>query len=288
MGTQEGEEKGDARVDKVVMDAEIQILVKADGAKTVAMEVSLDAKVRDVARRVLRSGSEDHQDMYVVSDGRVLKGNEELGSCGVRDGSTVQVVRRLRGGGRSKGKVPSGGKKKSPKKVEQNDQSTKEKSLPEVDVVVEMFDRCSRTGVGGLSAEMMEAMLGMDDEQTEKMLRMIRSNFTEEVGGDPEMVIGGIKKFVQERKRRREVQREEETRKAKEKQEKEVRTGRGNAGLVQGEDERCRGNEASGKGKGKGREGKGEHGKEGGQGGEGARQTMPSEEDEEDEPRSGA
>ena len=124
-----------------------------------------------------------------------------------------------------------------------------------------------RTGVGGLSAEMIEAMLGMDDEQTEKMLRMIRSNFTEEVGGDPEMVIGGIKKFVQERKRRREVQREEETGKAKEKQEKEVRTGRGNAGLVQGEDERCRGNEASGKGKGKGREGKVEHGKEGGQGG---------------------
>ena len=55
MGTQEGEEKGDAMVDKVVMDAEIQIFVKADGAKTVAMEVSLDAKVRDIARRVLRS-----------------------------------------------------------------------------------------------------------------------------------------------------------------------------------------------------------------------------------------
>ena len=74
MSTQEGEEKGDARVEKVVMDAEIQIFVKADGAKTVAMEVSFDAKVRDVVRRVLRSWSEDDQDMYVVSDGRVLKG----------------------------------------------------------------------------------------------------------------------------------------------------------------------------------------------------------------------
>ena len=58
------------------MDAEIQTFVKAGGAKTVAMEVSLDAKVRDVAR-VLRSRSEDDQDMYVVSDGRVFKGNEE-------------------------------------------------------------------------------------------------------------------------------------------------------------------------------------------------------------------
>ena len=129
VGTQKGEEKGDARVEKAVTDAEIQIFVKADGAKAVAMEVSLDAQVRDVARSVLSSGSEYDQDMYVVSDGRVLKGNEELGNCGVRDGSTVQVVRRLRRGGRSKGKVPSGGNK-SPKKVEQNDQSTKEKSLP--------------------------------------------------------------------------------------------------------------------------------------------------------------
>ena len=126
----------------------------------------------------------------------------------------------------------------------------------------------------------MEVMLEMEDEQMEKMLGMLRSNFTEEFGGDPEMVIGGIKKFVQERKRRGEVQREQETGRAEEKQEKEVRIGRGNAG---GEDERCPGNEATGKGKGKGREGKGGHGKEGGRGGKGARQKMPSEEDEEDE-----
>ena len=56
-----------------------------------------------------------------------------------------------------------------------------------------------------------------------------------------------------------------------------MRTGRGNAG---GEDERCRGNVASGKGTGEGHEGKGEHEKEGGRGGKGARQKMPSEEDE--------
>ena len=91
----------------------------------------------------------------------MLEGSEEMGSSGVRDGNTVQVVRKLRGGGRSKGKKLGGGNKKSPKKVQQSDQSTKEKSLPEVDVV---FDGCSWTGVGGLSAEMMEAMLGMDDE----------------------------------------------------------------------------------------------------------------------------
>ena len=183
------------------------MFVKMDGERTVPMEVSLDAKVRDVARRVLRSGSEDDQDVYVISDGRVLKASDESRCCGVRDWSTMQVVRRLRAGGRNKSKTPGRGKKKSPKRVQQSDQSTKEQSLPEVDVVVEMFDRCSRTGVGGLSAEIMEAMLGMDDEQTERMLRMIRSSFAEVVGGDPEMVIEGIRKFVQKGRRRKKDQR---------------------------------------------------------------------------------
>ena len=90
------EEKEDARVDKVVMDAEIHIFVKADGEKTVLMEVSSKVKVR-VARRVLRTGESD-QDVYVTSEGRMLEGSEETGSCGVRDGNTVQVVRKLRGG----------------------------------------------------------------------------------------------------------------------------------------------------------------------------------------------
>ena len=140
---------------------------------------------------------------------------------------------------KNKSKTPGGGKKKSPKRVQQSDQSTKEQSLPEVDVVVEMFDRCSRTGVGGLSAEMMEAMLGMDDEQTGRMLRMIRSSFAEVVGGDPEMVIEGIRKFVQKGRRRKKDQQEETRAQGTDEREEtsgpeEVRTGRGSAGLVGG------------------------------------------------------
>ena len=34
----------------------------------------------------------------------------------------------------------------------------------------------------------------------ENMLRVIRSSSAEEVGGDPEVVIRGIRKFVQERR----------------------------------------------------------------------------------------
>ena len=58
------------------------------------------------------------------------------------------------------------------KVVEESEQSATDKKSTETDVVVEMLDRCFQTGVGGWSAEMMEAMSEMDDEQTEKMLEM--------------------------------------------------------------------------------------------------------------------
>ena len=64
--------------------------MKADGAKTIPMEVSLDAKVRDVARRVQRSRNENDQDVYVMSDGRVLKASEEL----EHSASCQEVARR--------------------------------------------------------------------------------------------------------------------------------------------------------------------------------------------------
>ena len=41
------------------MDADTQIFVKADREKTVLMEVSCKVKVRDVARRVLRTRESD-------------------------------------------------------------------------------------------------------------------------------------------------------------------------------------------------------------------------------------
>ena len=89
--------------------------------------------------------------------------------------SSYHKVRSSRPSGilpRNKSKMTGERKKKSPKKAEQNDQNTKEKNLPEADMVADMLDRGSRTGVGGWSAEMMEVMLQMKDEQTERMLRM--------------------------------------------------------------------------------------------------------------------
>ena len=83
----------------------IQIFVKMDGSRTVAMDVSQNDKVGDMMKRIPNGG-----DMYVTS-GRVLRRSEELRSCGVSDGSTVEVMSRMRCGGRHKNKRAEAEKK---------------------------------------------------------------------------------------------------------------------------------------------------------------------------------
>ena len=73
----------------------VQMFVKVDGMKTVAMEASPEDKVQKILNTV--SGSD--RDVYVTSGGRILRGSDKLKSCDVRDGSTVEVTSRMRGGG---------------------------------------------------------------------------------------------------------------------------------------------------------------------------------------------
>ena len=85
----------------------VQIFVKVDGMNTVAMEVSPEDKVQKILNTV--SGSD--RDVYVTSGGRILRGSGGLKSCEARDGSTVEVTRRMRGGGKHKDKKGKGKKK---------------------------------------------------------------------------------------------------------------------------------------------------------------------------------
>ena len=78
----------------------VQIFVKVDGGKTSAMEMEMSDKVHDIVKKIPISDL----DVYVTSEGRVLRGCEELKRSGVRDGSTVHVMSRLRGGGKHKDK----------------------------------------------------------------------------------------------------------------------------------------------------------------------------------------
>ena len=60
---------------------------------TVLREVSPEDKVQQIPNTV--SGSD--QDVYVTCEGRMLRTEDQLKSCGVRDGSTIQVMGRMGG-----------------------------------------------------------------------------------------------------------------------------------------------------------------------------------------------
>ena len=78
----------------------VQIFVKVDGMKTVLREVAPEDKVQKIVDIV--SGSD--QDVYPTCEGRMLRKDDELRSCGVTGGCTTQVTSRMRGGGRHKDK----------------------------------------------------------------------------------------------------------------------------------------------------------------------------------------
>ena len=101
-----------------------------------------------------------NDDAYAVRGGKILtpKIIEQLES-----NAFVQVVDRVMGGG-----------KKKKMNVEESDHSATDKSSTETDAVFEAFDRCSRTGTGGRSAEMTEAMLEMDDEMAEGNVKEVK------------------------------------------------------------------------------------------------------------------
>ena len=85
----------------------VQIFVKLDGMKTVAMEVSPEDKVQ----KILNTASGSDWDVYVTCEGRILV--KKMKSCGVRDGSTVYVMSRTRGGGKHKDKKKKAERKPS-------------------------------------------------------------------------------------------------------------------------------------------------------------------------------
>ena len=60
------------------------------------MEMEMSDKVDDIVKKIPISD----QDVYVMSAGRILRRSDKLESCEVRDGSTIQVTSRMRGGGK--------------------------------------------------------------------------------------------------------------------------------------------------------------------------------------------
>ena len=92
----------------------VQIFVKVDGMKTVLREVSPEDKVQKILNTV--SG-----EVIRTCEGRMPRKDDELKSCGVSDGCTIQVMSRMRGGGKHKVKTSKAEKKRdrTPEKPEQ-------------------------------------------------------------------------------------------------------------------------------------------------------------------------
>ena len=279
----------------------VQIFVKVDEMKTVLREVSPEDKVQEILNTV--GGSE--QDVYVTCEGKMLRKDEQLKSCGVRDGSTIQITSRMRGGGKHKDKKSKAEKKQAASAKTLEQKFTDEEEGDRKEAIIRMWEE------NEASRKLMDVIPEGSDVEMEQALQSYRTAGREVLGwdqGQADMMECGLRWAVEARRKGRRQQEEEQRRQGRQgqhpgqeesKQDKQVdlgdeeqvraestdepevmdkttelRTGRGSTGLVRGGDERCRADETS-KGKGKGNGGKGEHeGKGGGFGHSGKQQEM--------------
>ena len=266
-GVRKEDEEGDS---KVVKDATgwtvvtrnkrqrkmVQIFVKVDEAKVAPMDVSLtDGKIEDVIRQVQKG-----EDVYVTMQGKVLRRNEKLKSCGVTDGCTIQVTSRMRGGGKHKDKKSKAEKQaasaKTPEqKVTDGKEGDRGPATQEcdLDAAIRMIEENED------SRKMTESMSEGSDEDMERTLQNCRTAGYEVLGWSQEqveMMERGLRWAVEARRKGRRQQEEEQRRRGEQGhhlgqeqskqgkhmrcgdeeqfEEAEVRTGRGSAGLVRG------------------------------------------------------
>ena len=85
----------------------MQILEKMDNSKKTHSRVTPSGMVKDIMRRIPinKRGREDG--LYVTLEGKVLEPNDDVKGCGVRDGSTLHVNHKVRGGGDHESKKPN-------------------------------------------------------------------------------------------------------------------------------------------------------------------------------------
>ena len=132
-----------------------QIFVKVNGSKATPMEVNLtDDKVKDVMRQI-----QEDKDVYVTMQGKVLRRNEKLKRCGVSDGCTIQVMSKMRGGGRRKDKKKS----KAEKKQAARTRTVEQKFADEV-------------AIQGCDRDTVVRMIEENEENRKVMVQMLEEN----------------------------------------------------------------------------------------------------------------
>ena len=66
------------------------------------MKNGFEVSPEDRVHKILNTVSGSDWDVFVMCEGKMLRKDDELKSCGVTDGCTMQVMSRMRGGGRHK------------------------------------------------------------------------------------------------------------------------------------------------------------------------------------------
>ena len=218
--------------------------------------------------------------VYVTSGGKTLRRSDKLESCEIRDGSTIQVTSRMRGGGRHKGK-----KSKVEKKQVMKQEPLKSEGPAilesEKEAVIRMLEETEEY------RKIVEDVSGGSDVDVERKMRHWARKGRDKQQEQWRQAKQGERTEQERSEQGKQVCFGEEQQLGKTEVENagepevmgrttELRTGRGSAGLVRGRDERFRADETSRKGKGKGNGGKGEHEGKGGAGSKGRQQVENS------------
>ena len=179
----------------------VQVFVKVDGGKTSTMEVKMSDRVDDIVKRTPISD----QDVYVTSGGRTLRRSDKLESCEVRDGSTVEITSRMRGGGRHKDK-----KSKVEKKQGMKQEPLKNEGPAilesEKEAVIRMLEETEEY------RKIVDDVSGGSDVDMEWKMRYWASKLRERPGAD--ILECGLRWAVEARRKGRDKQ-EEQRRQAK-------------------------------------------------------------------------
>ena len=182
----------------------VQIFVTVDEAKVTPMDVSLTDGVKKIPI--------SDQDVYVASGGRIMRRRDKLESCEVRDGSTVEVTSRMRGGGRHKDKKSKSEKKRttnSERSEQKRDGESRSGDGPEMIPMDEVLRRLEESEEYQKNIECMsEGSEGEVQQNVQKYLACIQkvSWMNKE---QFEHLEGGVWKAVEARRKGRDKQQEQ-------------------------------------------------------------------------------
>ena len=153
--------------------------------------VQHQGKLESMTKRDLRNALSDTR-KYMVHGGKIVK-SEEIDR--LKDNTVVHVVN----------KMPGGGKRKDRKKMSQTYQSSTDKSSSEVDMAFAIMGADSKSGRNGWNENLIQKMMGLNDEAMEDMMEKLKSSIRMSTDGGPESglaesALEGLKKLLHERK----------------------------------------------------------------------------------------